>query len=398
MGEAVIKGIRSSQHTFSSEVTSKLNELISDQEREMTELENQREKLKKKETELEKEINDEESILDNLYTKILLQQGLFGTAITCTCHNIINKTRCCCPTKVVYFRCCKPPCSAMLSAGSNANPLDMFSQVRTETSSKNVGGMHKTVGILTNKGGMTSHAVVVVRGWGKCCVSGCIDICVNADLKGLPDIGANASSGAPGNLGFLFNSSQRRVRTETSSKNVGDLKQGLFGTAVTCTCHNIINQTRCCCPTKVVYSRCCKPPCSAMLSARSNANPLDMFSQLMLLLVLQGTSVFSFTVHNADLKEREMTELESQRKKLKKKETELEKEIKDEESILDNMYTKILLQQRLFGTAITCTCHNIINKTRFCCPTKVVYSRCCKLPCSAMLSAGSNANPLDMFS
>ncbi|GAB2221451.1 hypothetical protein Drorol1_Dr00012630 [Drosera rotundifolia] len=51
--------------------------------------------------------------------------------------------------------------------------------VRTETSPEDVGGMHAAAGILTARGGMTSHAAVVARGWGKCCVSGCSEIRVN---------------------------------------------------------------------------------------------------------------------------------------------------------------------------------------------------------------------------
>lgn len=51
--------------------------------------------------------------------------------------------------------------------------------MRTETSPEDVGGMHAAVGILTARGGMTSHAAVVARGWGKCCVSGCSEIRVN---------------------------------------------------------------------------------------------------------------------------------------------------------------------------------------------------------------------------
>jgi len=51
--------------------------------------------------------------------------------------------------------------------------------VRLETSPDDVGGMHAAAGILTARGGMTSHAAVVARGWGKCCVSGCSDIHVN---------------------------------------------------------------------------------------------------------------------------------------------------------------------------------------------------------------------------
>ncbi|MBN2037605.1 MAG: pyruvate, phosphate dikinase [Chitinispirillaceae bacterium] len=48
--------------------------------------------------------------------------------------------------------------------------------VREETSPEDVDGMHKAQAILTSKGGMTSHAALVARGWGKCCVVGCGDI------------------------------------------------------------------------------------------------------------------------------------------------------------------------------------------------------------------------------
>ncbi|XP_062179544.1 pyruvate, phosphate dikinase 1, chloroplastic isoform X3 [Phragmites australis] len=62
--------------------------------------------------------------------------------------------------------------------------------VRTETSPEDVGGMHAAVGILTARGGMTSHAAVVARGWGKCCVSGCSGIRVN-DTEKVVVIGDN---------------------------------------------------------------------------------------------------------------------------------------------------------------------------------------------------------------
>ena len=45
--------------------------------------------------------------------------------------------------------------------------------VRQETSPEDVGGMHAAQGILTATGGKTSHAAVVARGWGKCCIVGC---------------------------------------------------------------------------------------------------------------------------------------------------------------------------------------------------------------------------------
>ncbi|MEA1994976.1 MAG: pyruvate, phosphate dikinase [Campylobacterota bacterium] len=55
--------------------------------------------------------------------------------------------------------------------------------VRKETSPEDVGGMHAAEGILTSRGGMTSHAAVVGRGMGKCCVVGCSDIVVYEDEK-----------------------------------------------------------------------------------------------------------------------------------------------------------------------------------------------------------------------
>ncbi|GAB5518774.1 MAG: pyruvate, phosphate dikinase [Rhodothermales bacterium] len=51
--------------------------------------------------------------------------------------------------------------------------------VRIETSPEDVGGMDAAEGILTSRGGMTSHAAVVARGWGKPCVAGCGDIVIN---------------------------------------------------------------------------------------------------------------------------------------------------------------------------------------------------------------------------
>ncbi len=51
--------------------------------------------------------------------------------------------------------------------------------VRVETSPEDIHGMHAARGILTARGGMTSHAAVVARGMGKCCVAGCGDIKVD---------------------------------------------------------------------------------------------------------------------------------------------------------------------------------------------------------------------------
>jgi pyruvate, orthophosphate dikinase len=55
--------------------------------------------------------------------------------------------------------------------------------VREETSPEDVDGMHKAQAILTTRGGMTSHAALVARGWGKCCIVGCNDLEINSDTK-----------------------------------------------------------------------------------------------------------------------------------------------------------------------------------------------------------------------
>ncbi|HBG55909.1 MAG TPA: pyruvate, phosphate dikinase, partial [Ruminococcaceae bacterium] len=55
--------------------------------------------------------------------------------------------------------------------------------VRRETSPEDIEGMASAEGILTVRGGMTSHAAVVARGMGTCCVSGCGEIIVNYDKK-----------------------------------------------------------------------------------------------------------------------------------------------------------------------------------------------------------------------
>ena len=55
--------------------------------------------------------------------------------------------------------------------------------VRKETSPEDVDGMNAAAGILTSTGGMTSHAAVVARGWGKCCVAGVGDIDINEKGK-----------------------------------------------------------------------------------------------------------------------------------------------------------------------------------------------------------------------
>lgn len=53
--------------------------------------------------------------------------------------------------------------------------------VRKETSPEDVKGMHSSEGVLTQLGGMTSHAAVVARGWGKTCICGCGELQIDEE-------------------------------------------------------------------------------------------------------------------------------------------------------------------------------------------------------------------------
>lgn len=63
--------------------------------------------------------------------------------------------------------------------------------VRLETSPEDIEGMHVSQGILTGRGGMTSHAAVVARGMGTCCVAGCSEIRINEEEKYFIDKNGN---------------------------------------------------------------------------------------------------------------------------------------------------------------------------------------------------------------
>ena len=68
------------------------------------------------------------------------------------------------------------------SRGEDADPVIL---VREETSPEDIDGMRSAAGILTARGGMTSHAALVARGWGKCCIVGAKDTEVDAAAKKL---------------------------------------------------------------------------------------------------------------------------------------------------------------------------------------------------------------------
>ncbi len=64
--------------------------------------------------------------------------------------------------------------------GAEKNPVIL---VRAETTPEDIHGMEVAKGILTSRGGMTSHAAVVTRGMGKCCVAGAGDIDVDEKAR-----------------------------------------------------------------------------------------------------------------------------------------------------------------------------------------------------------------------
>lgn len=92
--------------------------------------------------------------------------------------------------------------------------------VRVETSPEDVGGMDAAAGILTSRGGMTSHAAVVARGWGKPCVAGCGDIVINATTRSFTNGKVTVREGdwisINGSTGEVILGAQERVEPELS--------------------------------------------------------------------------------------------------------------------------------------------------------------------------------------
>ncbi len=92
--------------------------------------------------------------------------------------------------------------------------------VRIETSPEDIGGMHAAEGILTARGGMTSHAAVVARGMGKCCVAGCGDILIDYDLKQFKAGNATIKEGdfisLDGSLGEVYRGQAATIEPELS--------------------------------------------------------------------------------------------------------------------------------------------------------------------------------------
>ncbi|TFG97102.1 MAG: pyruvate, phosphate dikinase, partial [Calditrichales bacterium] len=98
--------------------------------------------------------------------------------------------------------------------------------VRIETSPEDIGGMNVAKGILTSRGGMTSHAAVVARGMGTCCVAGCGSLDINYKTKEMKVAGKVFKEGdwisLDGSLGEVIEGKVPTVTPELSG-NFGEL-------------------------------------------------------------------------------------------------------------------------------------------------------------------------------
>ena len=92
--------------------------------------------------------------------------------------------------------------------------------VRDETSAEDIEGMHAAEGILTVRGGMTSHAAVVARGMGACCVAGCGDIAINEEEGFMTVAGVTYKEGdqisLDGSTGYVYAGKIETVKAEFS--------------------------------------------------------------------------------------------------------------------------------------------------------------------------------------
>jgi pyruvate,orthophosphate dikinase len=145
--------------------------------------------------------------------------------------------------------------------------------VRAETSPEDVQGMHVAQAIVTAKGGMTSHAALVARGWGKCCVVGCAELHVESKAVRVADrtlkegdiITVNGTSGKIylGSLPLLpadperdqhyrslmqWADARRRLRVRTNADRPADAAQarrfGAEGIGLTRTEHMFFDERR----------------------------------------------------------------------------------------------------------------------------------------------------------
>ena len=92
--------------------------------------------------------------------------------------------------------------------------------IREETSPEDIEGMRASAGILTTRGGMTSHAALVARGWGKCCIVGCESMKIDFAAKTVCFGGVKYKEGdwfsLNGSKGYVYGT---RIETMDASEN-----------------------------------------------------------------------------------------------------------------------------------------------------------------------------------
>ncbi len=92
--------------------------------------------------------------------------------------------------------------------------------IREETSPEDIEGMRASSGILTTRGGMTSHAALVARGWGKCCIVGCESMKINLADRSVSFGGATYKEGdwfsLNGSKGYVY---AEKIDTMDASEN-----------------------------------------------------------------------------------------------------------------------------------------------------------------------------------
>ena len=96
--------------------------------------------------------------------------------------------------------------------------------VRNETSPEDVHGMHAAAAILTAKGGMTSHAALVARGWGKCCIVGCSALQIDVRKRQLSVNGKLLKEGdwisLNGTIGRVYEGDLNLVKPDLEHNNL----------------------------------------------------------------------------------------------------------------------------------------------------------------------------------
>ncbi len=104
------------------------------------------------------------------------------------------------------------------SAGENAI------LIREETNPEDIEGMRAAAGILTQRGGMTSHAALVARGWGKCCIVGCSELELDTAKKTVKMGGKTYKEGdfitLNGTKGWVYEGALKMLAAGEGNKNL----------------------------------------------------------------------------------------------------------------------------------------------------------------------------------